>query len=91
MMMNRNALNRRKVLDIRIGRLVEAHMSVADLQKGEPLLLGGRCLVGATDGGRHAGRDRPRCVGSRPDHASFMRSEPRLAINGTPLLSWVRS
>jgi hypothetical protein len=38
--------NRRKVLDIRIGRLVEAHMAVADLQKGETLLLCGHCLVG---------------------------------------------
>jgi len=90
-MMNRKALNRRKVLDIQIGRLVQAHMAVAGLQNGETLLLGGHCLVGATERGRHAGRDRPRYVGSRPDRASFMRNEPRLAINDTPLLGWVRS
>ena len=90
-MMNRKALNRRKVLDIRIGRLVQAHMAVAALQNDETLLLGGHCLVDATERGRHAGRDRPRYVGSRPDHASFMRNEPRLAINDTPLLGWVRS
>ena len=89
-MMNCKALNRRKVLDIRIGRVVQAHMAVAGLQNGETLLLGGRCLVGATERGRHAGRD-PRYVGSRPDHASFMRNEPRLTINDTPLLGWVRS
>jgi hypothetical protein len=90
-MMNRNALNRRKVLDIRIGRLVQAHMAVAGLQNGETLLLGGHCPVGATEGGRRAGRDRPRYVGSRPDDALFMRYEPRLAISGTPLLDWVQS
>jgi hypothetical protein len=90
-MMNRKALNRRKVLDIRIGRLVQAQMAVAALQNGETLLLGGHCLAGATEGGRHAGRDRPRHVGSRSDHASFMRNEPRLAIDDTPLLGWVRS
>ena len=55
-MMNRNALNRRKVLDIRIGRLVQAHMAVAGLQKGETLLLGGHCLVDDTERGWHAGR-----------------------------------
>jgi hypothetical protein len=81
-MMTRNALNRRKVLDIRIGRVV---------QNGETLLLGGHCLVDATEGSRHAGRDRPRYVGSRPDHASFMWNEQRLATNDTPLLGWVRS
>jgi hypothetical protein len=81
-MMTRNALNRRKVLDIRIGRVV---------QNGETLLLGGHCLVDATEGSRHAGRDRPRYVGSRPNHASFMWNEPRLATNDTPLLGWVRS
>jgi hypothetical protein len=53
--MNRKALNRRKVLDIRIGRVVQAHMAVAGLQNGETLLLGGHCLVGATARGRHAG------------------------------------
>ena len=63
-MMNRKALNRRKVLDIRIGRLVQAHIAVAGLQNGETLLPGGHCLV---------------------------RNEPRLAINDTPLLGWVRS
>ena len=85
------ALNRRKVLDIRIGRPVQAHMAVAGLQNDETLLLGGRCLVGATERGRHAGCDRPRYVGFRPDRASFMRNEPRLAVNDTPLLGWVRS
>jgi hypothetical protein len=85
------ALNRRKVLDIRIGRPVQAHMAVAGLQNDETLLLGGHRLVGATERGRLAGCDRPRYVGSRPDRASFMRNEPRLAINDTPLLGWVRS
>ena len=90
-MMNRKALNRRKVLDIRIGRLVQVHTAVADLQNGETFLLGGHCLVGATEGGRHADRDRQRYVGSRPDHKLFTRNEPHLAINDTPLLGWVRS
>jgi hypothetical protein len=40
-----NGLNRRKILDIRTGRLVEAHVVVTDLQKGETLLLRGRCLA----------------------------------------------
>ena len=87
--MNRNASNR-KVLDVRIGRLVQANVAVAALQNDETLLLG-HCLVDATERGRHTGRDRPRYVGSRPDHASFMQNEPRLTINGTPLLGWVRS
>jgi hypothetical protein len=39
----------------------------------------------------HAGRDRPRYVCSRPDHASFMRNEQRLAIIDTPIQGWVRS
>jgi hypothetical protein len=90
-MMNRNALNRRKVLDIRIGRLVQAHMAVAGLQQGEALLLGGHCLVDDTERRWHAGRDRPRYVCSRPDHASFMRNEQRLAIIDTPIQGWVRS
>ena len=47
--------SRRKVLDIRIGRLVEAHMALADLQKGETLLLRGHCLVDDTERGWHAG------------------------------------
>ena len=47
-MMNRNCLNRRQILDIRIGRLVEAHVAVTDLQKGKTLLLRGYSLVDDT-------------------------------------------
>ena len=84
-MMNRKALNRRKVLDIRIGRVVQAHMAVAGLQNGETLLLGGHCLVDDTERGRHAGRDRRKYAGSRPGHALFKQNEQRLAIVDTPL------
>ena len=89
--MNRNGLNRRQVLDIRIGRLVEAHVAIADLQKGETLLLGGHCLVDATERGRHAGPDRPKFARSRQGHVSFKQNEQRLAIIDTPLQGWVRS
>jgi hypothetical protein len=49
-------LNRHKVLDIRIGRLVDAHIAVVGLQKGETLLLRGHCLVDDTERGWHTGR-----------------------------------
>ncbi len=49
-------LDRRKVLDIRIGRLVDAHMAVADLQRDKALLLRGHCLDYDTKRGRHTGR-----------------------------------
>jgi hypothetical protein len=49
-----NGLSCRRVLDIRLGRLVEAHMALTDLQKGETLLLGGHCLVDDTERGWHA-------------------------------------
>jgi hypothetical protein len=78
-----NGLNRRKILDIRIGRLVEAHIAAADLQKNETLLLYGHCLVDDTERVWH--RDRRKYAGSRPGHASFKQNEQRLATIETPL------
>ena len=86
-----NALNRRKVLDVRIGRPVQAHVAVAALQNGETLLLGGHCIIDKKKFFFFFFFFYPRYVSSRPDHASFMQNEPPLAINGTPLLGWVRS
>ena len=85
-MTDRNeGLNRRKILDIRIGRLAEAHVAVTDLQKGETLLLRGHCLVDDTERVWHVGRDRRKYAGSRPGHASFKQNEQRLATIETPL------
>ena len=91
-MTDRNfGLNRNKVLDIRMGRLVDAHMAVAGLQKGETRLLRGHCLVDDTERGRHAGSNRRKYAGSRPGHALFKQNEQRLAIIETPLQGWVQS
>jgi len=86
-----NGSNRRKVIDIRIGRLVETHVAIADLQKNETLLLCGHCLVDDTERGWHAGRDRRKYPGSRPGHALFKQNEQRLAIIETSLQGWVQS
>ena len=86
-----NGLSRRKVIDIRIGRLVEANVAIADLQKNETLLLCGRCLVDDTERGWHAGRDRRKYACSSPGHALFKQNEQRLAIIETPLQGWVQS
>ena len=86
-----NGSNRRKVIDIRIGRLVETHVAIADLQKNETLLLCGHCLVDDTERGWHAGRDHRKYAGSRPGHALFKQNEQRLTIIETPLQGWVQS
>ena len=85
-----NGLSRRKVIDIRIGRLVEAHVGIADLQKNETLLLCGHCLVEDTERGWDAGRDRRKYAGSRLGHALFKQNEQRLAIIETPPQGWVQ-
>lgn len=77
-----NGLNRRKVIDIRIGQLVEAHVVIADLQKNETLLLCGHC---------HAGRDRREYAASYLGHALFKKNEQRLAIIETPPQGRVQS
>ena len=86
-----NGLSRRKVIDIRIGRLVEAHVAIADLQENKTLLLCGHCLVDDTERGWHAVRDRRKYAGSRPGHALFKQNEQRLAIIETPLQGWAQS
>ena len=86
-----NGLRRRKVIDIRIGRLVEARVAIADLQKNETLLLCGHCLVEDTERGWDAGRDRRKYAGFHPGHALFKQNEQRLAIIETPLQGWVQS
>jgi hypothetical protein len=85
-MMDSNGLNRRKVLDI---RLLEAHTLVADLQKGETLLLSGHCLIDGTEQVWHAGRGRPKFARARQGHVSFKQNEQRLA--NTPYQGWVQS
>src|SRR5439155_14713539 len=58
-----------RAIDVRIGRLIEADMAVADLQECE----GGRRLRRGfpddAERARHAARDRPEHPGPRPGHA----------------------
>ena len=56
---------------VRIGRLVEANMTVADLQEGEGggARLRGFCIAEQIERFRHAARNSPEHAGAGPDHA----------------------
>jgi hypothetical protein len=79
-----NSFNRRKILDIRIGRLVEAHVVVTDLQKGEMLLLRGRCLADRKSPSRPAQSERPKCAncGDRCENKNNHASPENPTRNG---------
>ena len=54
---------------IGIGRLVEAHMAVADLQEGEPLRVRRHGLAHDAQRVRHAAGNSPKHAGADPGHA----------------------
>jgi hypothetical protein len=54
---------------IGIGRLVEAHMAVADLQERQPSYILCHRFVDNAERARHAARYRPQDPGSSPGHA----------------------
>jgi len=54
---------------VRIGRLVEADMTVADLQERHPGGFGGECRADQPEGTRHAARNGPQHPGAGPGHA----------------------
>jgi len=54
---------------VRIGRLVEADMAVADLQEGEPFRFGRLRRTDQSQRARHAARNGPEHAGAGPGHA----------------------
>src|SRR5262249_43180221 len=52
----------------RIGGLVETHVTVADLQEGETLVLLRQRLVDDAERGRYSARNSPQHTCSRPGH-----------------------
>src|SRR5262249_50715320 len=58
-----------RALHVRIGRLVETHVTVADLQEGETLALLRQRFVDNAERGRYSARNSPQHAGSRPSHA----------------------
>jgi hypothetical protein len=54
---------------VRIGRLVEADMAVADLQEGQPFRFGRLCRADKAQRARHAARNGPEHAGAGPGHA----------------------
>ena len=83
-----NSINRRKILNIRIGRLVEAHVVVTDLQKSETLLVRGRCLADWKSPRRPARSERPnyancgdRCENEK-NHASQVNPDRNGRVPG---------
>jgi hypothetical protein len=65
------AMASRKVPSALVGRLVEADMTVADLQKGEITRRGlcGHRLADEAERARHAAADSPENPGACPGHA----------------------
>jgi hypothetical protein len=53
---------------IRVSRLAEADMAVADLQEGEARRFRGQSVAKQAQGFRHTARQRPQHPGPRPDH-----------------------
>jgi hypothetical protein len=64
-----SALMRPIAFGVGIGRLVEAHVAVADLHKGQARRFRGYRLIDQTERARHPAGDGPEQAGARPGHA----------------------
>src|SRR5262245_13124443 len=54
---------------VRVRRLVESEMAVADLKEGQPTRFGGPCLADNAHRARDAAGDGPQNAGASPGHA----------------------